>query len=180
MVDTSKTERTDGLSPEPPRAARRTRTWAVLLLLALGLSVLYLVTGRGRATPAGWLTDLDQARRQAAESGRLLFVEFGAAWCVPCRLMEQEVFPNPRVREALKLFVTVHVDADAQPATAARYHIEGLPTMIVMDHQGTVRARWSGGLPVDELLRFLQRASESDGALRTDEPNRDPQTEPRP
>ncbi len=139
----------------PLTEKRSRRPGAVLALLVLAMMVLYLMVGRGGAKPEGWLTDLDQAKRQAKASKKLVFVEFGAGWCSPCWQMKREVFPDPQVQEALADFISVHIDVDAQPEVANRHGVEMLPTLVVLDHQGTVRAHWPGGMSAAELLRFL-------------------------
>ena len=135
-----------------PRAGkRRLGPWAVVLVL--GVAALYVLSGRRGAPPEGWLTDLDRARQEAAETHKLVFVEFGAVWCPSCRMMKREVFPDPRVREALEDYVSVHIDVDGQPDTARQHAVYAVPTLIVMDPKGAVLAKWDGGMPVDQLLQ---------------------------
>ncbi len=141
----------------PPTEKRGQRHGMVVALLVLAMMVLYLMVGRVGAKPEGWLTDLDQAKRQAEASKKLVFVEFGAGWCPPCRQMKRDVFPNPQVQEALAGFVSVHIDVDTQPEVATRHGVEMLPTLMVLDHQGTVRAHWVGGMSAAELILFLNR-----------------------
>ena len=137
---------------------QRNRPAAVLLVLTVGIGALYVLSGRGGQIPEGWLIDLDLAKRQAAETHKLLFVNFSADWCAPCRMMKREVFPDPRVREALADYVSVHIDVDGQPETARQYGVYSLPTLVVMDPEGAVLARWDGGMPADQLLHFLKSA----------------------
>lgn len=130
----------------------------MLLLLALAGGFLYLAATRGGGAPEDWLTDLDRAKRQAATSGKRIFVTFSADWCPPCRVMKHDVFPDAKVKEALSQFVAVHIDVDAQPRPAEQFAVSALPTLFVLDAGGAVLARFEGGLSVDELLRFLRTA----------------------
>lgn len=62
-----------------------------------------------------------------AQSERPVLVEFGAAWCGPCRMQA------PILKELVREFGdTAHIgaiDVDAVPEIAARYGIRSLPTL---------------------------------------------------
>jgi len=147
-------ETTPNENAQPP-ATRNHRHGAVLVLFVLAMGVLYMMVERGGGAPEGWLTDLDQAKRQAAAANRLLFVEFGADWCAACTQMKRTVFSQDRVRSALAEFVAVHVDVDAQKAIAIQHGVSMLPTFVVMDHKGGVLAKFEGAMPAEQLLGFL-------------------------
>lgn len=135
--------------------SRRNLLFGMLALAAVIL--LYAYTQRPIAMPPGWGEDLATAREQAAREGRPIFLEFGASWCPPCRRMAREILPNPRVVEALKGFICAHVDVDKHAALAAEYHVESLPTFVVLDPAGRQIHRFEGGLGVEEFLAQLAR-----------------------
>ena len=62
-------------------------------------------------------------------------VDFWAAWCGPCRMIAPELESLAAERPDLKV---VKVDVDANPDAAARYGIQGVPTI----------ALFRGGQPV--------------------------------
>ena len=74
------------------------------------------------------VTDADFAA-EIEGAGGVSVVDFGAAWCGPCKMM------NPIVEQlAGELAGQVRIakiDVDANPRTAARYNARSLPTFLV-------------------------------------------------
>ena len=85
-------------------------------------------------------TDKD-FQRTITGSGVPVLVDFYADWCGPCKAMAPtlDAFAEKRAGEALVL----KLDTDANPATAARFGIRGIPTLIVFQ-DGKEKARHVG------------------------------------
>lgn len=73
-----------------------------------------------------WLHSLDEAFSESRRTGKPVFADFYADWCVPCRLMDRTVFPDPQIVEALSGFVTLKVDCTDPDGAGARYKNEML------------------------------------------------------
>ena len=59
----------------------------------------------------GYAEALDKAK----SAPRLIFVDLYADWCVPCRIMDANVYSNPTVASLLNSrFYAVKLDADSQ------------------------------------------------------------------
>ena len=58
-------------------------------------------------------------------------VDFWAAWCGPCRMIAPELEALAADRPDLKV---VKVDVDANPEIAARYGVQGIPTVALFRH----------------------------------------------
>lgn len=96
-----------------------------------------------------WLTDAVKAQTQAKAEKKLVLLDFtGSDWCGWCIKLNKEVFALPEFAEyAQKNLVCVEVDfpnkkklsaeqKKANDALAAKYKIEGYPTIIVLDGEG--------------------------------------------
>jgi len=101
-----------------------------------------------------------KSRLQAAAlAGRPALVDFSADWCVSCKVIDTEVFGDPRVQAALALVVRVRADVTASGADSQElmrvHQVIGPPTVMLFDAQGRERreARLVGEFTVDDLLR---------------------------
>ena len=133
---------------------------AVLALYLLGCS------GTHNEKPIAWETSIPLGIEQAGV-GQPLFVYFNATWCKVCARMERETLQSPEVGRAMAGYVPVKIDVDVQSRTAAHYGAAAVPTYLIVERSGAVRARTAGFLSGGELAEFLM-ASEKElrGELR--------------
>jgi thioredoxin 1 len=74
-----------------------------------------------------------------------VLVEFGAAWCPPCRMLAP-VLDEVAEERSSQLRVRT-VDVDANPVTQQRYGVMSLPTLLV----------FIGGKPVRQAIGFVSK-----------------------
>lgn len=61
-----------------------------------------------------WMS-YEEALAKAAKEPRLIFVDLYADWCVPCHIMDKNVYGDPTVASLLNIrFYPVKLDADSQ------------------------------------------------------------------
>ena len=102
-----------------------------------------------RADGPAWFADATKAQAQAKAEKKLVLLDFtGSDWCGWCIRLNSEVFTKPEFAEyAKKNLVLVEVDfprrkklspeqEKANNALAAKYQIEGFPTLVILDGNG--------------------------------------------
>ncbi len=145
------------------RPSRETVAWVLVIgfLLFMQWPMLkgtwYKRTGRvPPETAIAWHADLDSALAEARRSGRPVLVDFAADWCPPCITMKHDVWPRPEVAAAVRDgYVPLVIDVDLQPAIASRYEVAGIPTILVIDEDGSVLRRTTYRNAAG-MVRFLE------------------------
>ena len=103
---------------------------------------------------------------EAGHRGQWTLVDFYADWCVSCKVIEREVFGDPRVQQALANMQLIRPDVtanDAQDQALMREHqILGPPTLLLIGPDGQERRaeRMIGELGADEFLARLLRTQQ--------------------
>jgi thiol:disulfide interchange protein len=107
----------------------------------------------------------DEALERARTEKKLVFVDFSAAWCSWCTKMDEDVFPDARVKAALLEYVPIQLDTDnaGGRAVAERYRVNGLPAYLLVNGNGELVAQFDGYMPVDVFLARLRRTSGAGG-----------------
>ena len=90
---------------------------------------------------------------EVLESERPVVVDFGAAWCGPCRVMSPILEELAAERPDLRV---VKVDVDADQAVAARYGVLSMPTFMVF-RDGAPVGQIVGSRPKKRLLADLEQ-----------------------
>ena len=103
------------------------------------------------------------------QRGHVVFLDFWASWCEPCKLslpmVEKFARAHPEVevipvdvgepRAVVETFARAHdmrnVALDPKTLSSGFFQIEGFPTMVVIDPQGRIRATWTGFNPAIQM-----------------------------
>lgn len=81
-----------------------------------------------------------------------VLVDFHAEWCGPCKMMAPEL---KRFAETHKEVRVLKVDIDKNRATAEKFNIQGVPTLILFK-KGKILGRQSGAMNAQQLSGFVK------------------------
>ena len=96
----------------------------------------------------------DTFTAEVLESERPVLVDFWAAWCGPCRLMNPILDELHAERDDIKI---VSVDADTEQELSVRYGVLGLPTFVLFQNGAPVTSL-VGSRPKKKLVSELEQA----------------------
>ncbi len=100
---------------------------------------LVLASGSVSAQGIRWAPDLAAARQASLEYKVPLLIHFYGDNCLPCKIVDQNVFSRPEVVETLnKYFICVQINAstDRNRETAAEYGVHSWPTDVYLSPDG--------------------------------------------
>ena len=83
--------------------------------------------------------------REVLESPLPTLVDFWAAWCGPCRMVAPVV--KDIATEQGGVLKVAKLDVDSNPATATRFGVQSIPTLIV----------FKNGEPVERIVGYMPK-----------------------
>ena len=84
-----------------------------------------------------------------------VLVDFWAEWCGPCKMIAPVL--EEIAREYAEKLKVCKMDVDANPNTAPKYGIRGIPTLILFNN-GDVAGTKVGALSKTQLSEFIDSA----------------------
>jgi thioredoxin 1 len=92
---------------------------------------------------------------EVINAGQTVLVDFGAAWCGPCKMLD------PIVEELASEYAgrvkVGKIDLDTNPDTAIEFGVRSLPSILFF-RDGKVVDRIVGAVPKGEIVRVLNNA----------------------
>lgn len=121
-------------------------------------------------SPLPFAEAVELARKQQ----RLLLIDFTAEWCAPCKNMDRTTWVDPKVVEWVgRHAIAVQVDVDAEGATASRFDVRAMPTLVVLRDEA-VLDRSTGARSASALLEWLDGVLAGRTELQSMEETLDP------
>lgn len=116
----------------------------------------WLLAGPGVA----WQPYSEALVSEAKNAGKPVILDFSAAWCTPCRELDEITFHHPEVvKTAARDFVMVKVDLTRKTEPQVQclleqYGVKGVPTLVFLDAAGKERPelRLVDFLPPEQFL----------------------------
>jgi thioredoxin:protein disulfide reductase len=107
------------------------------------------------------LAALEKAIDNAASSHQPVFVHFTADWCISCKLLERDVYPDPRVSAALRDYALIAADVthtDTQSRELLdQFNLFGPPSLLFFSQGEEIRnARIQGEVTAEQLYEHLE------------------------
>jgi len=104
----------------------------------------------------------EEALAKAKQENKLVFVDFYAVWCGPCKQMAETVFTDEEVGKYMSdKFVCMQIDVEKagwQKETAEKFNVTVLPTLIFFKVDETVVSRLAGARDKADFLNTAKVA----------------------
>ncbi len=93
---------------------------------------------------------LDRAEREK----KLVYIDIGTKWCLPCKMMKEDVYTDKGIGEYMNdNFISYMVDAEKAngPNMTVIFDIKAFPTLLFLDTKGHILERKVGAAYHTEL-----------------------------
>jgi thioredoxin-related protein len=108
-----------------------------VIILAMLLVVLATAAIAADKPVIAWLS-YEDGLAVAAESGKMVMIDFHADWCKYCKKMDKETFTDPGVIRLIEqYFVPISVDTQKQKKIGQQYSVKSLPTIWFLESDGS-------------------------------------------
>jgi len=111
-----------------------------------------------------WHESLESALAASRRSGKPVLVDFYADWCGPCRALGREVLHNGQYADLVGGFEAVRVNVDNNRELAAKYGVNGIPDVRILDGRGDELGKFIGYGGAKDYEGKLRGALEKAGA----------------
>ena len=125
---------------------------ASFLIVSLSLSAQGVVFTKG---------SFEEIISLAKKEGKNIFVDAYTTWCVPCKKMATQTFPDSKVGDFFnKNFVSIKLDAENESTHGffSKYKADAFPTFFWLNSDGELMDKQVGYMEPDKLLEVTKSA----------------------
>ncbi len=99
---------------------------------------------------------------KAEAEDKLIFVDFKASWCGPCKWMEKNAFNDKKTAEFFnENFINVSIDVDTEMQDLVhQINPSAVPTLMFFNSKGEIVLKDEGALGSELLMQMGQKAAE--------------------
>ena|GEM_PF-5838324 len=99
----------------------------------------------------------DEARKKAATEKKLVFINYYATWCMPCRMMDATTFKDAKVVAFLKnRVIALKIDGEKHAELASKHHVSGFPTLVFVRPDGGIAEILGGYLDAASFMGLAE------------------------
>lgn len=105
--------------------------------------------------------------------GKLVFLDIYTDWCLPCKMMDEDVFSDRRLGEYFSNnFISYKVDAESESGSelAELFEVPSYPTLLFLDDRGRVLVKKIGVAYHEEMYELADEAIAKDKVEETPVP----------
>jgi thiol:disulfide interchange protein len=100
----------------------------------------------------------DKALEAAKAEKKVVFLDFFATWCGPCKQLDAKTFSDAKVQKFLTdKTVAIKIDVDDNRQMATKYKVTAIPTLVFVAADGKEIGRLVGFRDVDTFLKEAQK-----------------------
>lgn len=103
-------------------------------------------------------TDEKNFNKEVLESEKIVFVDFYADWCGPCRITSPIIDEIAQEEKNIKF---VKVNVDESPELANRYQVFSIPTFIIFKNGQPIH-QFVGAMSKEGFLEEIEKAKNQD------------------
>jgi thiol:disulfide interchange protein DsbD len=130
----------------------------IILMLALGSSTFAGSINTTAATEINWQTYSDLPFDQAKKNNHLILLYAKSKSCHWCQKMDETAWHDPNlISYVTENFIPVLVDVDKDLELAMKYHVNSLPTIIILDEKNNIKKIFSGYFPPEYISANLKQ-----------------------